>query len=387
MPPPRLPRGLTGPGRIPGLDPGVRRPPVDPQAKSAIVIVVEDNEDQAKSATWGTIHRAMAGVMDLGLGDLDLGLPSWLRSLVRRSGSAADKLLAGIRKGFVEMVQEILEEARGVLGPSGGAGSLVGDLSETLLARNGVEVFKNRYGEAAFAAILGDMAKPYYDEVVVLTDSTATFASFRATLERLNAEGFLIDVLLDVHGCGNTSTMNNYWCDDNTLIFADGDVLLTEDPIQPYTPWIGQINGGAPMSLNAVYMLSCWGSRFNQAWLSLGAKASNGPEELNYYVLLSPFAFLYAWTHGNATLTQAAKRAYDLERVLLNGKPFRVTIKLGRVPITNKAITWTFSVNVTWRKLMNRELSKGYGRDKSKPVDNVASSARVGAGDPNARRA
>ncbi len=383
MSPPRLP------SRIPGLDLGVPPPPVVPRAKSAIVIVVEDNEYQAKSATWAGIHRAMAGVMDTGLGDIP-GLPSWLRTLVRNSGSAARKLLAGIRKGFVEMVQEILEEARGVLGPSGGAGSLVGDLSETLLVPNGFQDFKNRYGEAAFAAILGDMAKPYYEEVVVLTDSTATFASFRATLERLNAEGFLIDVLLDVHGCGDSSNMNNGWCDDNTLIFADGDVrrrrsigqhvLLTEDPNRPDTPWIGQINGGAPMSLNAVYMLSCWGSRFNQAWLSLGAKASNGPLEVNYYVLLSPFVFLHAWTHDNATLTQAAKRAYANERVLLNGRKFSVTIDLGLA-------TWTFSVNLTWRKLMNRLLSKDYGLDKSKPVDNVASSARVGAGDPNARRA
>lgn len=132
-------------------------------------------------------------------------------------------------------------------------------------------------------------------------------------------------------------------------------------------------------------MVSCWGSDFNSAWLDLGARASNGAYELNYYVLLSPFAFLHAWTIGGLTLPQAAQVAYDLEKKQLNGKRFKVSITVGRDPITGKKLTWSASLDVTWQKLMNKILAKFKGQDKNKPVDNVASSRRISLGDASVR--
>lgn len=351
--------------------------PIPMHANAAMVIVVEENEAQGYSVTWASIFKTTAKVMLLGLSDLDLNLPGWLKDLIRASGKVTDKIVDGVRAGFSEMLGEIVGDTRKALNSAGvpQLDKLLNKLSNQITIPNGFAAFKNDYGEAVYGDILQAMAAPFYGKVVVLTDQAATFDNFKATLLDLNRQGFVIDIVLDIHGCGDSTALNNGYCGSDKLLFTGQEVTLGE---------IENINGGQPLQLNAVYMVSCWGSRFNAAWRKLGAKASNGANELNYYVLLSPFAFMQAWTVGNQSLTAAAQFAYDTERALLNGKSFNVSITVGREPFTGKKIKWSTSVGVTWQKLMNKLLSGqpgNYGLDKSKPVDNVASSRRVPLGD------
>ncbi|MGQ0600113.1 MAG: hypothetical protein ACT4QE_00290 [Anaerolineales bacterium] len=273
------------------------------------------------------------------------------------------------------MFYEIMGETRKALstGSASNLDALLKTLPQRLVIPTGIKAFFNEYGETGYAEILRAMAAPYYAKVVVLTDRAATFANFKSTLEGLHGEGYRIDILLDIHGCGNSSQLNNGYCNDDHLVFTDRDVTVAD---------IKTIGGGQKLNLNAVYLVSCWGSRFNDVWVNaLGAKASNGANELNYYVLLSPFAFMHARTTGGMTLTAASQFAYDVERVLLNGKALKASITVGRNPITGEKIKWSASLGVTWQKLMNRQLSQFKGEDKRKPVDNVASSKRVPCGD------
>lgn len=86
--------------------------------------------------------------------------------------------------------------------------------------------FIDQNGETAIAERLRELATPYYDRVEVLTDADATFANFKAVVERLHAEGFTMDLLLDVHGCGVPQTRNNVNCgQDPSLRFADGSAF------------------------------------------------------------------------------------------------------------------------------------------------------------------
>ena len=56
---------------------------------------------------------------------------------------------------------------------------------------------------------------------------------------------------------------------------------------------------------------------------------SNGPLQLDSYVLLSPFLFLDGFPRGDKTLTAAATDAYNVEKTLLNVLPsYRVQVDI-----------------------------------------------------------
>lgn len=351
--------------------------------RTAIVIVVENNESQTYSFKKSDVFDPMKDLLHAGVGDMDLDLPKWAENVIKKSGKRLDKLVKAVHKKRAKMVNKVIGKVDKAV--ENESASCVKEMLEAIpqgvaLGPQPGNVFLNRFGEEFYADCLRQMAEPKYDKVVVLTDKTAIFDNFKANLEELNSQGYLIDVLLDIHGCGSSENsdirLNNAPCNEDALLFADGKKTHSD---------IKRINGGKPMNLNAVYMVSCWGEVFNKDWRKLGAKASNGSAELNYYVLISPLVFMDGWTSG-MSLDKAAKQAYKHEKAFMNGKKYKIKMKL-RNPVTGQKEKIKIGIGATWRKLIDRSLAKTHGKDKTKRVNNVKSSARVTEGDGTVRRA
>ncbi len=169
----------------------------------------------------------------------------------------------------------------------------------------------DRFGEPLYARLLAAAARERWDRVVVLTDADATFARFAATLRALDAEGYTIDVVLDIHGSSRESRHNNRTSQGPDRLWFSGRPATAAD--------IAALGRPRKLRLNAVYAVSCWGSRFNDAWIEAGARAANGAEDLNYFVLLSPLVFVRAFGAG-ADLASAARLAYEAEARFLDNE-------------------------------------------------------------------
>jgi hypothetical protein len=201
--------------------------------------------------------------------------------------------------------------------------------------------FLDAVGEPAYAKALERTARKHWDKVVTLIDAKATFEHFKGTLAKLDEEGFTIDVVLDIHGSSSVTVLGNgAIAGPDRLHFAGRPVTVEE---------VAALGKPRALRLNAVYMVACWGSRFNQAWLDAGARAANGARELNYYVLLSPVVFLGEWGRG-ADMASAAEKAFLAERALLD------------------------------RKTLDRALAPRYGARGVDRIQSAASSARIHAG-------
>ncbi len=306
--------------------------------KNALVIFVEENTAQSFSVSWkgmstalqrmGTMNllpQTVHAAVDTVLGNIQRVIPSQINFIP----DIEDQL----RRHVAQMTKEMVRRGRNMFGLPGTG--CIGGILDTLgrvdlrIGEDIYHVFTDTYGEAGLANCLKESALPYYDYVTVLTDQTASFQNLSDVLLRLHRCGFTIDVLMDAHGCGTNITMNNRKCDTPGLYFYNPSNPSTSDPKNAQQlEQIKAANGGQPLRLNAVYMVSCWGAEFNQAWINIGAKASNGSRELDYYVLLSPFLFLDGFTRGDMTLKAAADSAYNVEKTLLNGLSYPVEVDL-----------------------------------------------------------
>jgi UDP-N-acetylenolpyruvoylglucosamine reductase len=311
---------------------------VPPGAKNALVIVVEENTAQSFSVTWSGMSNAMRTMVIKNL------LPHEIRSKIETINNTVRTVLPQIdimavaeeqvRRHVAAMMKQSVRNLRSQFGLPG-SGCISGILDTMILQAPAVgndmyKVFRDRYGESGLMNCLKETALPYYYRVEVLTDREASFQRFKDVLLKLHREVYTIDILLDIHGCGaERTTKNTDDCGAIGLCFYD-----------PYHPTksdrrnadalkkILDGNNGQKLRINAVYMVPCWGSEFNSAWREIGAKASNGPLQVNYYVLLSPLVFLDAFTRREMTLKAAADQAYNVEKVLLNGISFTVKIDL-----------------------------------------------------------
>lgn len=389
--------------------------------KRAMVIVVEDNNQLTFNVNWRGLGSAMTSF------DYKQLMPSDIRSVVapvvdasvnvaRTLGLPAAGLADWISNRLGRQAARMMGEYSAAMAaqaglPAGGCARQMFDTLATKGIRSGEDpfnAFKNVYGETAMSNCLKAMAEPYYDTVVVLTDSGAKFDAFSDQLVSLHKNNYVIDVLINLHGCGTksgkNSALNNTDCQvedhGQRLVFSGGGASPQK------IAGIKAKNGGQPLNLNAVYQVSCWGSEFNTAWTSLGAKAANGARELNYYVLLSPFVFMDRFTRGNRSLKDASQDAYVAERSLLGGRSF--TARLDLRPFLNSTFpppgfgidliaaacpggtrdgcNWSFTP--PFNSAVNLTLSKvQYGHVKTRPVNHSASSVRVHTGGTDIRRA
>ena len=307
-------------------------------AKNALVIVVEENTEQSFSVTWSGMSDAMRNMVIKNL------LPKEVRTTIETINNTLRTVIPQVnimsvaeeqlRRHVAAMMKQTMRNVRSQYGLPG-SGCISGIMDTLILQAPQVgndiyKVFMDKYGEPGLANCLKETALPYYYHVEVLMDREASFVKFRDVLLKLHREGYTIDILLDIHGCGEKrETKNQYKCGTPGLCFYDA-----YHPSKPHhlsaeaLKKILDGNNGQKLRLNAVYMVGCWGSEFNSTWREIGAKASNGSRELNYYVLLSPLVFLDAFTRREMTLKSAADQAYDVEKTLLNGISFPVKIDL-----------------------------------------------------------
>jgi hypothetical protein len=126
-------------------------------------------------------------------------------------------------------------------------------------------------------------------------------------------------------------------------------------------------------------MVSCWGANFNQMWIDMGARASNGSEELNFEVLSSPFAFLDQYTRLGLSLDRAATVAFEQERVLFEGPPTGIPVAYDFTWLPDCGhCRYVGDLRVIYEGTFAQTLALWYGEDHSRPVQPVASSRRVG---------
>jgi hypothetical protein len=392
-------------------------PRLRPPQKRAMVIVVEENDSVNFSVTWRGLSQSLTSF------EYDQLLPAGIRPVIKPivdtsvtlasalglpAATLADEISRVLGRQVTRMLGEHIAVVAAQAGlPAGGCARQIFDTLGNAGIRTGKDpmaAFLDVYGETAMAQCLKTMAEPYYDTVVVLNDSAAGFQAFSDQLLQLHQSNHVIDVFINLHGCGekagDSSALNNTACGDPRLVFAGGAAspAMIEN--------IKARNGGQPLNINAVYQVSCWGSEFNAAWRNLGARAANGARELNYYILLSPFVYMDRFTRGNRTLQQAAQDAYLADRSLLNGKAF--TARLDLRPFLNRTFppprfgidliagtcpggtrngcNWSFTP--PYSAALNQTLSRvKYGHDKTRPVNHSASSVRHQRGPTDVRRA
>ena len=78
--------------------------------RTAIVIVVENNESQTYSFKKSDVFDPMKDVLHAKFGDMDLDLPKWARDVIKKSGKLMDDLVDAVHKGHVKMVNEVVGE-------------------------------------------------------------------------------------------------------------------------------------------------------------------------------------------------------------------------------------------------------------------------------------
>ena len=146
------------------------------------------------------------------------------------------------------------------------------------------------YGEDYQASRFKNAAKGY-GNVVILSDKEASYDNFKKTLFSLSKEDKIVDVLLDLHG------------GPYTIGFYD-------DYVSKYK--VRYDMSSKSLNLGYVYQTLCYGGKYEDVWLDLGAKVVNGAEGINNFVMIAPERFLYLWTHGK-TYSEAVNSARNLE--------------------------------------------------------------------------
>lgn len=199
-------------------------------------------------------------------GGVDLGLPDLVDKLISEIPGASSIISKNMKAQIVTSLREWLR-------------TTTDNLIET------AELTLNRYSAT----------KPdSYGDVVILRDSSATFAELKATLFAASRAGKVIDLMILTHG------RNNYISADNGI---DSDRIRS----------LAREYGG-PLNIRTVYMMNCVGSSLNQAWLDIGARTSAGSHENNYLPEPTTFFFFSAWKSGQSfetAVTGAYRKTID----------------------------------------------------------------------------
>jgi GH24 family phage-related lysozyme (muramidase) len=228
--------------------------------------------------------------------------------------SVADRVLivlienGGVDLGLPDLVNRLIDEIPG-------AAALIGDDLKAQIVSGLKDWLKKTTDQLLESAELAlnryTAAKPdTYGEVVVLRDSTATFAELKNSLFSASRAGKVIDLIILTHGRqDHISTVDGI---DTAKIRS----LATEF--------------GGPLNIRAVYMMNCVGSSLNQAWLDIGARTSAGSHENNYLPEPTTYFFFSAWKQGQ-TFESAVTGAYRRTIDSMNGA--LRAIVTGLVPI------------------------------------------------------
>jgi hypothetical protein len=315
-------------------------------AKSAIVIVVENNQKAAAEQAPSPLVVDSAAVLAEGM--LHRMLTREMKKEVPASKAGptepkfSPKAEAEPKKGkkIDDDKPELKRNKRAKKAKRNRIQDWIGEFMPDVMS-DVIEPNLDKFGEPFYARLLELAAARYWDRVVVLSDTDASFKNFAATVRDLDEKGYLIDVVVDIHGGSAFTELGNSTGRGADRLYFTGKSAKTADVLG-----MGQ---GKPLNLNAIYSVACWGSRFNEVWIEAGADAANGSRELNYYVLVSPLAFVYGFGQGQ-DLHTASERAYEVERRLLD------------------------------RRSLDQALAPMYGNSDATHVQTAASSERVHKG-------
>lgn len=113
-----------------------------------------------------------------------------------------------------------------------------------------------------------------------------TKANFVKQLKELTKNGYMIDIIIASHGSSDSSGKG---------LWVGSDGSITEDYLRAeLTP--GK-TGYRKLPIRAVMMSQCFGNSLNDMWRSLGAKATAGSVEINFYPN-QVTGFVNAWQDG-----------------------------------------------------------------------------------------
>jgi hypothetical protein len=212
-----------------------------------------------KRIAKGLENRALVIVVEN-----NFGVPDEISALYGKSKERVDPVLAFIFKTEKENLAGM-------------------DLAEVVDAY-GEDYLAGRYAKAASG----------YGKVVVLTDEKASYSNFEDTLLALGAEKRTIDILLDLHG-------------------SEGSICFHKECIdKDYISFTSSIKSSFPPDIGFVYQTLCYGGQNMEPWIKKGAKAVNGAEGVNNFVILAPEKFLRSWTSGDG-FAEAVEKGYSLE--------------------------------------------------------------------------
>ena len=130
----------------------------------------------------------------------------------------------------------------------------------------------------------------HYGKVIILRDGSASYTELKNTLIDQTRDKKTIDLFILTHG-------------GHDFISVVGGINSAK--IQA----IKTANGNSPLNLRVVYMMNCVGSSLNNAWLSIGAKASSGAIKNNYLPEPSMYLFWTNWKSGQS-FQNAVENAY-----------------------------------------------------------------------------
>lgn len=147
------------------------------------------------------------------------------------------------------------------------------------------------YGEPWQIDEMIHIASSFYQKVVVLTDSMATFSNFVDSLIDLSNDHYTIDTIFNLHG------------GINCVCFYDATVFIEE--------MISCLNQHG-LKIRTLYQTCCYGSSMIHDWENMGMYAVNGAKSLNHFSIFSPIYFLHYWTTG-LNFKDAVERAYQSE--------------------------------------------------------------------------
>jgi GH24 family phage-related lysozyme (muramidase) len=156
----------------------------------------------------------------------------------------------------------------------------------------------NLLESAELAANRYKAAKPdLYSDVVILRNTTASYADLKSQLIALSKADKIVDLFILTHGG------NGY-----ISLVAD----IADDQIRRMKSEYGK-----PLSIRSVYMMNCVGSSLNGAWLDAGARVSAGARGNNYLPEPTMFFFWKNWKAGQS-FESAVTGAYAATVKLMN---------------------------------------------------------------------
>lgn len=164
-------------------------------------------------------------------------------------------------------------------------------IDEKLLDTMNLEQIIETYGEDWQIKQIQSAAEPFYNKIVFLTDSTASYSAFIDSMKSLANNYNIVDVVLNTHGNENSILFGK-----DSKTFAD----ITDD-FKTYN-----------VIPRVIYQTCCYGASSLTEFTKSGVYSINGCGGENFLSLFAVKLFLESWT-GGATFSSAVRYAYNQE--------------------------------------------------------------------------